>query len=95
MFGAGIACCLTSRLVAVMSILGATLTPGCRYRLDGGYGGGCQRADFLAHTRRTELGPLGSAGHVQGYNRAFVTILDANLTTLLVAVICLRWAQVR
>lgn len=77
-------------LVAVMSILGATLT------LPGIAGivltvGMAVDANVLIFSRiREEL--KHSAPHVAipaGYNRAFLTILDANLTTLFVALILL------
>ena len=72
-----------------MSLLGAhsDLARYCRYRVDGGYGGGCQCADFLAHSRRAGCGASIQGAISAGYDRAFVSILDANVTTLIVALI--------
>lgn len=76
-------------IVGVMSILGATLT------LPGMAGivltiGMAVDANVLIYSRiREELkaGASPQAAIYSGYERAFVTILDANLTTLIVAVI--------
>ncbi|MGB3609330.1 MAG: protein translocase subunit SecD [Cellvibrio sp.] len=76
-------------IVGVMSILGATLT------LPGMAGivltiGMAVDANVLIYSRiREELrsGASPQAAIYAGYERAFVTILDANLTTLIVAVI--------
>ena len=76
-------------LISVMSLIGATLT------LPGIVGivltvGMAVDANVLIFTRiREELSNGGSPQHAidAGYNRAFTTILDANLTTFLVAVV--------
>jgi preprotein translocase subunit SecD len=76
-------------LVAVMSLLGATLT------LPGIAGivltvGMAVDANVLIFARIREELKAGSSPHAAisaGYDRAFTTILDANLTTLIVAVI--------
>ncbi|MFC3155206.1 protein translocase subunit SecD [Gilvimarinus japonicus] len=76
-------------LVAVMSILGATLT------LPGIAGivltvGMAVDANVLIFARIREELKAGASPHTAisaGYDRAFTTILDANLTTLIVAVI--------
>ena len=59
----------------------------CRHRIDGGHGGGRERADLLENQRGTKKGAPPQAAINAGFDRAFVTILDANITTLLVAII--------
>lgn len=76
-------------LIALMSLIGATLT------LPGIAGivltvGMAVDANVLIFSRiREEMNAARSPQHAihEGYNRAFITIFDANLTTLIVAVI--------
>ena len=61
-----------------------------RYRrdcVDHGYCGGCQRIDLCAGQEELEAGLNPHAAIVAGFDRAFITILDSHLTTMLVAAI--------
>ena len=75
-------------LVAIMSVLGAANATGnCRNRSDGGHGGGRQRADFF-RIREGQIHPPQRAIQA-GFDRALLTITDANVTTFFVAIILL------
>jgi SecD/SecF fusion protein len=66
----------------------ADLAGHCRYRADRRHGGRFQRSDLRAHPRGTPFGPITDSGHRRGLQpRRSATILDANVTTLIAAII--------
>ena len=71
--------------IAALSLLNATLTlPGIAgLLLTLGHVGRRQHPDQRTHTRGIAEGPLGIRGNGSGLHRAFATIVDANLTTLI------------
>jgi len=58
----------------------------CRYCFDCWYGGGCECFNLRSNTRGAQRKDPQSAIH-DGFSRAFVTIFDANVTTLIAALI--------
>ena len=72
-----------------MSLIGTTLTlPGIAGMvLTRRHGGRRQRAHLRAHPRGAAHGQDADRGHRAGFQRAFVTIIDSQLTTLAAAVV--------
>jgi len=55
----------------------------------------CQHSGPRTNQGRVEVGKTVRAAIDQGYHRAFVTIIDSNVTTLIAGIFCISLGQVR